>query len=142
MGSLKTNEDSVYQPGQEWSYKTRPGEEGSTLVICKVDLHPKMGTIIHISLRGLNIKNPLQKTGFSDVITHLPLTEDAIDKSVVKMQSKSTKLPEDLQEDFQLAYEDWRAAFEEGKATILGSTLSETLDYIESSINPGSESAE
>jgi hypothetical protein len=135
MGSLKNTDDSVYQPGQEWSYKTRSGEDGSTLVICKVQAHPKMGTIIHISLRGLNIKNPLQKTGFSDVITHLPFTEEAIDNSVVKVLNKDTKLPEDLQEDFTQAFEEWCTAFEQGKATILGSTLAETLDYIEGSIN-------
>jgi hypothetical protein len=135
MGTLKDTNDSVYQPGQEWSYKTRTGEEASTLVICKVQAHPKMGTIIHISLRGLNIKNPLQKSGFSDVITHLPFTEESIDNSVVKILNKTTQLPEDLQEDFTLAFEEWCAAFEQGKATILGSTLAETLDYIEGSIN-------
>ena len=136
---MKSTNDSVYQPGQEWSYKTRSGEDDSTLVICRVEAHPKMGTVIHISLRGLNIKNPLQKTGFSDVITHLPFTEDAIDKSVIKVLNKSTKLPEDIQEDFQQAYDDWCVAFEEGKATILGSTLAETLDYIENSINPNAD---
>jgi hypothetical protein len=87
----------------------------------------------------LNIKNPLQKTGFSDVITHLPFTEEAMDKSVVKVLNQTAKLPEDLQEDFNQAYGDWRSAFEEGKATILGSSISETLDYIEDSINPSDE---
>ena len=139
MSSLNDTKDSVYQPGQEWSYKTREGEDGSTLIICKVQSHPKMGNIVHISLRGLNIKNPLQKIGFSDVITHLPLNEKAMDESVVKVLDASARLPEDIQEDFNLAFEDWRAAFEEGKANVLGSPIAETLDYIEDSINPGNE---
>ena len=139
MASLKDTNDSVYQPGQEWSYKARSGEEGSSLVICKVETHSKMGTIINVSLRGMNIKNPLQKSGFSDVITHLPFTEEAIDKSVINVLDRNHKLPEDLQEDFQQAYDDWRAAFLEGKANILSSTLAETLDYIESSINSNTD---
>ena len=142
MSSLKDTKDSVYQPGQEWSYKTRPGEDGSTLIICKVESHAKMGNVIHVSLRGLNIKNPLQKTGFSDVITHLPFTEEAMDKSVVKVLDQSARLPEDLQEDFDQAYDDWRSAFEEGKANILGTGIAETLDYIEGTINPGDEQAQ
>lgn len=142
MSLLKDTKDSVYQPGQEWSYQTREGEEGSTLIICKVESHPKMGNVIHVSLRGLNIKNPLQQSGFSDVITHLPFTEKAMDESVVKVLDTSAKLPEDLQEDFKLAYDDWRSAFDEGKATVLSSAIAETLDYIENSINPGSEPAE
>jgi hypothetical protein len=137
MSSLKDTKDSVYQPGQEWSYKTREGEEGSTLVICKVESHPKMGNVIHVSLRGLNIKNPLQKTGFSDVITHLPFTEKSLDESVVKVLDTAAKLPEDLQEDFKQAYDDWRALFDEGKANILGSAIAETLDFIEDAINSG-----
>ncbi len=139
MSSLKNTDESVYQPKQEWSYKARSGEEGSSLVICKVETHSEMGTIVHVTVRGLNIKNPLQKTGFSDVITHLPFTEAAIDNSVVKVLSKNHKLPEDLQEDFQLAYADWAAAFEQGKANILNSTVAETIDYIESSINSTGE---
>jgi len=139
MTSPKDTNDSVYQPGQEWSYNTREGEDDATLIICKVESHPKTGNIIHVSLRGLNIRNPLQKSGFSDVITHLPFTEEAIDKSVVKMLNKSAKLEEDVEDDFKQAYNDWRAAFEEGKATVLGSSVVETLDYIESTINSDPE---
>jgi len=127
--------DSVYQPGQEWSYKNRSGEEGATFYVCKVASHPKIGNIIHVTLRGLNIRNPIQKTGFSDVITHLPFTEQAIDNSINKVITKSAKLPEDLQEDFTMAYADWRNAFVEGKATVLNETIADTLDYIESTIN-------
>jgi hypothetical protein len=132
---LKDTDDSVYQPSQEWSYKTRPGEDNATFTVCKVEQHSKYGVIIHISLGGLNVKNPMQKTGFSDSISHLAFCEDAIDRSVVKIILKEPPLPEDVQEDFELAYRDWRTDFEAGKAAVFSVTVAEALDYIEHAIN-------
>jgi hypothetical protein len=132
---LQDTNDSVYQPGQEWSYKSRPGEEEATFTVCKVEKHPKYGTIIHVGLEGLNVKNPMQKSGFSDSISHLAFSEEAIDKSVFKILKKNAPLPEDLQEDFNLAYKDWRDDFDAGKAAVFSIPIAEAIDYIERAIN-------
>ena len=47
FGLAKANE---YSEGQIWSYKTRPGEEKSTVLINKVESHEKLGKIFHISV--------------------------------------------------------------------------------------------
>ena len=53
--------EAKYKPRQKWSYKTRPGEEDSYLIVLKVDKDPKLGNIIHIALRKLKMKNERQK---------------------------------------------------------------------------------
>ena len=136
---LKDADDSVYQPGQEWSYKSRPGEDDATFTVCKVEKHPQHGTIIHIGLEGLNVKNPMQKSGFSDSVSHMAFSEQAIDKSVLKILKKQAPLPEDLQEDFNLAYKDWCEDFEAGKAAVFSIPIAEAIDYIERAINEPEE---
>ena len=139
LNGLRNTDDSVYQVGQEWSYKTRSGEEASTFTVVRVESHPKYGNIIHISLEGLNIKNTRQQSGFSDVVPHLAFSEEAIDKSVVKILKKQSSIPEDLKEDVEESYNFWRQSFEEGQASIITMTIAEGLDYIEKTINKSDE---
>ena len=58
--------------GQVWSYATRPGEEASRIVICRVETDPKLGEMVHIHVRGLRFKNKHVPGGFSDTIGHMP----------------------------------------------------------------------
>jgi len=53
-----------YKVGQEWNYKTRNGEENSTLKILKIEEYPKPGKVIHISIGRLRVKNPGLKEDF------------------------------------------------------------------------------
>ena len=46
---------SDYSEGQVWSYKTRAGEESSTVLINKVEQNDKLGKIYHISLDGVKV---------------------------------------------------------------------------------------
>lgn len=41
--------DMKYRVGQEWNYKTRPGEENSILRILKIEEYPASGKVIHIN---------------------------------------------------------------------------------------------
>lgn len=44
-----TKKDNMkYNVGQEWKYKTRPGEENSILKILKIEEYPATGKVIHI----------------------------------------------------------------------------------------------
>jgi hypothetical protein len=51
--------------GQVWSYKTRPGEESSRVLINKIEAMPKLGKVFHISVSAVKVKNPQIAGGFS-----------------------------------------------------------------------------
>ncbi len=68
-----------YHVGEQWTYRTRPGEGDSTLTIGKVETTPKLGVIVHISLAGLRIKNAHAPMGYSDTIAHMPFAVAALD---------------------------------------------------------------
>lgn len=77
-------DDPKFKPGQVWSYKTRPGEEESTLSILRIESSPKLGVIIHIRVNDFQFKNctggPAPHT-----LGHAPFSRAAIDSSVVKL---------------------------------------------------------
>jgi hypothetical protein len=94
--------DPKYSPGQVWSYKTRKGEDASTITILRVETLPKIGTIIHIRIDGITVKNcsggPTLHT-----IEHSPFSKDAIDRSVLEIVGQKQNLP-----DYKNGYLDWR----------------------------------
>jgi hypothetical protein len=96
--------DSKFRPGQVWEYKTRPGEEKSFLTILRVESLPKIGTIIHIRVDKIRLRNC---TGGPepDNFQHMPFTRDAIEHSVTKLEKESSDIP-----DYQAGYDEWRAA--------------------------------
>ena len=95
--------DSKFAPGQAWQYKTRPHEEASTLTILKVESVPKLGTIIHIRVEKIRLKNC---TGGPepDKFEHMPFSREAIEQSATKL-IKERSVP-----DFQAGYDEWRKA--------------------------------
>ena len=123
---------SRYQVGQVWSYRTRPQEPQATLTVVKVESHPKLGTIVHVSLQGLQMKNPQAPGGYSDTLSHLPMSVEALDKSVIKLLREQDPLP-----DFQDGYEEWRRAFDKGEAGIFTLTVAEAVGFAETAINGG-----
>jgi hypothetical protein len=96
--------DSKFRPGQVWSYKTRPGEEDSFLTILRVEQLPKLGTIIHVRVDKICLRNC---TGGPepDTIQHMPFTRDAIERSVTKLEKERAEVP-----DYQEGYNEWRNA--------------------------------
>jgi len=111
---------SKYKAGQVWSYKTRTGEEDSTVTILKVDSDEKLGDTVHVSVQGLRMKE-----GKLTKIDHLPMTEEAMDKSVVKVLKESAALTS------LAAYETWKKDFDAGKTGVFSSTLQECIDSYE-----------
>lgn len=127
---LEDTTESHYQVGQTWYYRTRPGDEGSTFTVLKVETHPELGVIVHITVQGIRIKNPQVPNGFSGGISHMPFAEEAIDNSVLNMVSEANPLP-----DYQEGYEEWRTAFENGSAGIFSITVAEAVDVMENALN-------
>lgn len=118
-----------YHVGETWKYRARPGEEGSTLTVVRVESTPKVGIIVHVSLRGLSLHSKHTPTGISDRIAHMPFSEGAIDKSVTTLVGKAEQLP-----NFEEGYRQWRTGFDHGKAGVFTISVAEAVDYIESII--------
>lgn len=119
-----------YSEGQVWSYKTRTGEEKSTVLINKVELNEKLGKIYHISLNGVKVKNPHIAGGFSSELPHFPVSEETLKKSLIKHISNRAPNP-----DYIEGYNTWKAAFDMGEAGIFTISVSETVEFIEQTIN-------
>lgn len=120
----------TYRVGQEWSYRSRPGEASSYLVIVKIENEPELGTIVHIALSGLKMKNRHSRNGFSENANHLPFSKDAIDKSVLKLLKENVDLP-----DFEEGYRLWREAFDAKRAGIYTIIVAEAVGAMEASLN-------
>ena len=119
-----------YSEGQVWSYKTRPGEEESTVLINKVESHEKLGKIFHISVSGVKVKNPHIAGGFSSDLPHFPVSEETLKKSLTKLAGKSKPNPEYLE-----GYNTWKEAFDAGQAGIFTISVSEIIGFVEVTIN-------
>jgi hypothetical protein len=115
-----------YKPGQLWHYRTRPGEEQSTLTVLKVESHPTLGTIVHVGLAGLRIKNPKAPGGLTDEATHLPFSEKSVDDSVTTIANPAGPVP-----DYLDGYNTWRESFDAGKAGVFTITVAEVVDVLE-----------
>lgn len=122
--------NAKYHVGDQWTYRTRPGEGDSTLTIGKVETTPKLGVIVHISLAGLRIKNAHAPTGYSDTIAHMPFAVAALDNSVTaKVGTAAVPLA------FADGYGEWRRAFDDGKAGAFTIMVSEGIDFMEQALN-------
>jgi hypothetical protein len=96
--------DSKFRPGQVWFYKSRAGEEKSFITILRIESLPKVGTIIHVRVDKIRLRNC---TGGSepDTFEHMPFTRDALERSITKLQKESSDIPA-----YQAGYDEWRAA--------------------------------
>jgi hypothetical protein len=103
-GALAEN----YEVGQIWTYKTRPQETNSTLMILRIDNSSKLGPVIFVGVNDVRVAHPSGKILSS--MSPLPFTRDALDKSVLKVVGKTDKL---MSSNF--GYQKWREAQLAGK---------------------------
>jgi hypothetical protein len=123
--------EAKFHVGERWQYKTRPGEESSSLTIVKVEQSTRTGTIVHVSLDGLKVRNPTSPSGYSPTIAHLAFAETAVEESVVSLLTTVAALP-----SFEEGYSLWRDAFDQGKAGVFSVPVAQGVDFIESTLNP------
>ncbi|MGE8514419.1 MAG: hypothetical protein ACN6N7_17085 [Chryseobacterium culicis] len=123
-----------YRVGQEWNYKTRPTEKSSILKILKIEEYPETGKVIHISISGLKMKNPASPSGYAETLTHIPISEEALDKSVTSLKNETGKKPDSLEMD---GYSYWKKEFDKGDAGIFTIPISEIVGAMEKSIVAG-----
>ena len=122
--------EAKYKVGQMWSYKARPHEEKSYFIIVKIENDAKLGTIVHVAMRGLKMKNPRSPDGISDTVNHMPFTEDAVSRSALKLLKEKVELP-----DYEEGYQMWRDAFDDERAGVYTITLAEAVKVMETTLN-------
>ena len=108
--------------GQEWSFTGRPTDPAPTLIIDRIEDVPKVGEVVHVSVRGVHIRNPNVAGGISTELQHLPFARSALENSLVKLLKDSVALP-----DFEPGYEAWKRA----KGGAFSISVREALDYVE-----------
>jgi hypothetical protein len=119
-----------FQVGQAWSYRARANEQASQIYIVRIDRDLGSRPIFHVYVDGLKLKNPLIEGGVQDHLVHLPLSQEALDASVVAMVQANAALP-----DISEGYDVWRSAFLEGRAGVFTMPLSDAIQYIENASN-------
>ena len=116
----------TYSVGQVWSYKTRPGEETSRVIIVKIEPHSKLENIYHLYVEGVKIRNPHIEGGLQTSLPHVPVAKQTLDASLVKMAEKRSRLP-----DISVGYQAWKQAFDSGQGGVFTIPLSEIVQYVE-----------
>jgi hypothetical protein len=119
-----------YRVGQVWKFRSRPGEDGATLTVVRVESSKDFGVIVHVSVKGLHIKNPRAPGGFNDTLQHGPFTEQAIAKSVTMLVGTTKTLPQ-----YEEGYRLWRKEFDAGNAGVFSVTVAEVVGFMEAGIN-------
>ncbi|WP_228457949.1 hypothetical protein [Chryseobacterium candidae] len=90
--------------------------------------------MIHISISGLKMKNPASPTGYAENLSHLPISEEALNKSVTSLKKETYKNPDSLEMD---GYSYWKKEFDNGNAGIFTIQVSEIISTMEKSIVAG-----
>jgi hypothetical protein len=118
-----------YSEGQVWSYKARRGEEGSTLLINKIEHHAQLGAIYHISVAGVSVRNRHAPAGIVRDLPHVPVGKQTLDASCVELVAHSKPNPAYLE-----GYAEWKRAFDQRKAGVFTAPVAEIAEIIESAI--------
>jgi hypothetical protein len=124
MSFLSLGAAPDFDEGQVWAYKTRAGEEGSTLLINKVEDDAKLGRIYHISVSKIQIKSG--PGVFTDQMPHLAVSRQTLELSCTKLVGQSEPNPMYLP-----GYRMWKQAFDAGHAGIYTISIAEILDLAE-----------
>src|SRR5215831_3556967 len=122
--ALKEVSDEKYKPGQVWSYKTRAGEEASTLTILLVEQASKGQRLVHIHVDGIQLKNC--KGGDAPrIVDHMPFAKESMDASVVALVGNAA-IPA-----YKEGYSEWRQGWDEGRAGFYTITVSAAIDRMQ-----------
>ncbi|THF88729.1 hypothetical protein E7T09_06000 [Deinococcus sp. KSM4-11] len=119
----------TFAPGQRWTYHTRPGEETSTVLILAMETGPD-DVAVHIRLDGLRLRSPHLAGGLQEELAHSPVSESALQASVIDLIEDDVVLPVD-----QGGLERWRDAFTRGEAGVFTLPVAALVDAVEQAIN-------
>ena len=122
---------SRFEEGQVWSYSTRSTDQGSTLLINKIEVHEKIGRIYHVSVNDVRVKNPRVEGGITTELPHFPVSEITLQKSTIALVSEGAAPNPSYTEGYSI----WKEAFDRDEAGVFDTSVAEIVEFIESSIN-------
>ena len=124
-----TETADAFAVGQVWTYATRPGEEASRVIVCRIDPAPsgapEAGPIVHVSIEGVAMENANAEDGVARTIGHMPFAEASLRASVVALAGTRTDLP-----SFESGYDVWRAAFDKGEGGVFEIPVADAIEFI------------
>ena len=120
-----SHQEKPLKVGQEWQFEGRPDDPQPTLVIDRIETIPEVGEVVHVSVRGVRIRNPRAPGGISHEMPHMPISRSALEKSITRVLHDSVPLPA-----FEEGYAQWKRA-QGGVFTI---TVREALDFLEQAL--------
>ena len=80
--------------GQEWQFQGRTVDPQPTLVIDRIEQVPGLGEVVHVSVRGVQIRNPRAPKGYTDRVGHMPFVRSALEKSITELLHDSVDHPD------------------------------------------------
>jgi len=80
------------------------------------------------------MQNPQHPKGIADKISHLPITEEALEKSVIRIKNDTRQMPDSFETD---GYSYWKKEFDKGSAGVFSTPVSEIVNVMEKSIVSG-----
>ena len=117
--------------GQVWSYVMPTGWTNSYVVIDKIDEHPVLGRIVHISVSHSVPEPPESVEQLLIHVSHLPLREDKVVESVVELLGSTAPYP-----GYVEGYDMWKGEFDKGRAGIFTITVAETVEACLKPVRP------
>lgn len=118
-----------YAEGQVWTFRARPGEEGATLLINRVERDPRLGAIFHIGVFDVRLDNPHAPGGVTTELPHFPVSRATLDKSCLELRGTRAPNP-----DYLDGYREWRAVFDAGRAGVFDIPVAEIVDIVQGAI--------
>jgi hypothetical protein len=115
-----------FAEGQVWRYDARTHEEGSVLVIAKIDEWPDEGTVYHCQVTGLLVCRPDGRV--LSTLEHIPVSRSSLEASVVGLETGSAEPP-----NVEEGYSIWKAAFSRGEAGVYAIPIKDIVASVEAS---------
>lgn len=104
-------------------------EPTSTLVIGRIEKR-EGGTVVHVSVLGLRVRNPSSDSGVASEVAHMPFSEQALLASITELNGQSSP---DI--DFESGYEQWlKGTGGEGAFAL---TVAEAISNVEETVTEG-----
>lgn len=123
---MSANAPSPYAVGQLWRCEGRSADEVPTLLINRIETHPRGGEILHITVRDVQIRHPAAPGGVMTWMAHLPVIGQVFERSHAVLVGQDTPDPAYIE-----GYQQWKQAFDAGNAGSYGIAMSEILASIE-----------
>ena len=116
-----------FAPGQVWSYRVVEGDNASRIVVGKVETYPKDGETVHVTITDLSLPDAMSPGGTAMMfdVTHVALTKDALERSVLEYEGTRPVSPV-----FEEAYAAWREAYDKGQTGVVDVPVAEVVEQL------------